>query len=191
MTVRALGYLDIGVSDVATWRRFSADILGASVSDRGDDLLLRFDSRQWRIAIEPSGTDDIAYAGWKVAGSAELAATIARIEASGVKVKRDDGTLATKALDETLVFYRNILGFGYSDYVDMPAGPGQTIPVQFMHCNARHQTFAFASPPPVPDTPKLIHFMVQVASVDDVGFAFDRVEKAGVEVAMTLGRHGQ
>jgi biphenyl-2,3-diol 1,2-dioxygenase len=87
------------------------------------------------------------------------------------------------------VFYRNILGFGYSDYIDMPAGPGQTIPVQFMHCNARHQTFAFASPPPVPDTPKLIHFMVQVASVDDVGFAFDRVEKAGVEVAMTLGRH--
>jgi biphenyl-2,3-diol 1,2-dioxygenase len=245
MTVRALGYIGIGVSDMAAWRSFAAGILGAQVDDGTDgSLRLRFDARAWRIAIEPTGTDDIAYAGWEVAGPQALAALITRIEATGIAVTRDDGALAAKrgvldvasftdpagmrcelfygateltqhplvspagvsgfvmgeqglghivigtpALAETLAFYRDVLGFGYSDHIAMPVGPGMTIPVQFMHCNARHHTYAFAPPPPVPDAKKLIHFMVQVATIDDVGFALDRVMQAGVELAMTLGRH--
>ena len=245
MTVRALGYLGFGVSDLTAWRDFSANILGAQVSDAADgSLRLRFDARAWRIAVEPDGPDDIAYAGWEVAGPLELEAMIASVESAGFAVTRDDGTLAarrgvmavasftdpagircelfygagelnqhplaspagvtgfvmgnqglghiviaTPALGETLAFYRDVLGFGYSDLIDMPVGPGATIPVQFMHCNERHHTFAFAPPPPGSDAPKLVHFMVQVASVDDVGFALERVEAAGVELAMTLGRH--
>jgi biphenyl-2,3-diol 1,2-dioxygenase len=245
MAVRALGYLGIGASDISAWRSFASDILGAQVCDAADDsLLLRFDSRAWRIAVEPTGEDDLIYAGWEVAGPVELGSLIEKIEAAGVDVIHDDGTLAAKrgvlgvasftdpagvacelffgateltqqpivssagvsgfvmgdqglghivvgttTLDETLAFYRDVLGFGYSDFIDMPVGPDMTIPVHFMHCNLRHHSFAFAPPPPVPGTPKLIHFMLQVASVDDVGFALDRVHKAGVELAMTLGRH--
>lgn len=245
MTVRALGYIGIGVSDMAAWRGFAAGILGAQVDDAADgSLRLRFDARAWRIAIEPDGADDIAYAGWEVAGPHALSALISRIEASGIAVTRDHGPLAAKrgvldvarfvdpagmacelfygateltqhplvspvgvsgfvmgeqglghivigtpALAETLAFYRDVLGFGYSDHIAMPVGPGMTIPVQFMHCNARHHTYAFAPPPPVPDAKKLLHFMLQVAILDDVGFALDRAQQAGVELAMTLGRH--
>jgi biphenyl-2,3-diol 1,2-dioxygenase len=244
MTVRALGYLGIGVSDVAAWRSFSSEILGAAVAEDSDGLRLRFDARAWRIAVEPTGSDDIAFAGWEVAGPADFEATIARIEAYGSNVTRDDGTLAAKrrvmavvsftdpagvpcelfygatelqheplvspagvsgfvmgdqgmghivigttALDATLLFYRDVLGFGYSDYIDMPVGPDVSIPVQFMHCNARHHSFAFAPPPPAAEAPKLIHFMLQVACVDDVGFGLERVQAAGIELAMTLGRH--
>ncbi len=243
MTVRALGYVGIGVSDIPAWRNFSANILGAAVSDTGDGgLRLRFDSRAWRIALEPTGQDDITYAGWEVAGPLELEALIARVEDAGTAVTRDDGSLAKKRgvlavasftdpagvscelfygaselyhkplvspagvsgfvmgnqglghivigtpkLAETLAFYRDVLGFGYSDYIDMPVGPDVSIPVQFMHCNERHHTYAFAPSPP--GSPTLIHFMLQVASVDDVGYALDRVDAAGIELAMTLGRH--
>lgn len=245
MSVRALGYLGLGVSRLEEWREFSTNILGASVSDANDGgLRLRVDSRAWRIAIEPSGEDDIIYAGWEVAGPAELNAMIAKIEASGISVRRDDGTLARKrgvlavaafvdpagvpcelfhgateltqqplvspvgvsgfvtdnqglghivvstaALDETVAFYRDVLGFGYSDFISMPMGPDVRIPVHFMHCNPRHHSFAFAPPPPS-GGPTLLHFMLQVASIDDVGFALERVDQAGIELAMTLGRHG-
>jgi hypothetical protein len=51
MTVRALGYLGIGVSDVAAWRSFSSEILGAAVAENSDGLRLRFDDRAWRIGL--------------------------------------------------------------------------------------------------------------------------------------------
>lgn len=243
MSVIGLGYIGVGVTDLAAWRTFSSDILGAQVTDSDGGLKLRFDTLAWRIAVAPSGEDDIVFVGWEVAGPQALEALALKIEAAGVSVVRDGGELAKKrgvlgiarftdpaglacelfwgptlqtdkpmvspagvsgfvtgdqglghlvvgtaALAEALAFYRDVLGFGYSDHINMPVGPGVTIPVEFMHCNARHHSIAFAPPPPGPG-PKLFHFMVQAAALDDVGFALDRVNKAGIELAMTLGRH--
>jgi biphenyl-2,3-diol 1,2-dioxygenase len=243
MSVVGLGYIGIGVSDVAAWREFAGGILGAHVDDAAAGLRLRFDDRAWRIGIEPTGEDDIVYVGWEVSGPWALDALAAKIEASGAAVVRDAGDLAKKRgvlgvaqfvdpaglacelfwgptlltnkpcvspvgvsgfvtgdqglghivigtakLAEAIAFYRDVLGFGYSDHITMPIGPGMTIPVEFMHCNARHHSVAFAPPPPGP-APRLLHFMLQAAALDDVGFALDRVHKAGIELAMTLGRH--
>lgn len=82
-------------------------------------------------------------------------------------------------------FYK-ALGFKVSDYISMPIGPEMRLPVTFMHCNPRHHTLAFA---PMPAPKRLIHMMVQVASLDDVGYGLDRVKAADVPIATTLGRH--
>ncbi len=87
--------------------------------------------------------------------------------------------------DKALAFYTQVLGFQLSDVIDMKLGPDVTIPAYFLHCNERHHTLAIAAFP----LPKRIHhFMLQVASLDDIGFAFDRVDADGL-ITATLGRH--
>ena len=242
MSVQSLGYIGLGVKDIAGWRQYLSHVVGCDVSDHGDGLRARVDSREWRIAIEASGEDDIIFAGWEVKGPVELEALIAQIEAAGTQVARDtDGSLAAKrgvmniasftdpsglrgeifwgATDRTespfvslvgvrnfvtgaqglghivigasdmaamTAFYRDVLGFKLSDHLDMRMGP-HMVPVDFYHCNSRHHTLAFAPTPP--DMPHLIHFMLQVDNFDDVGFAHDRFEAAGIRFATTIGRH--
>lgn len=83
-------------------------------------------------------------------------------------------------------FY-GLLGFTLSDLIyDPRRGPDKIVEVQFMHCNGRHHSLATATAPaPV----KLLHFMLQARELDDVGFALDRVEAAGVKLSLSLGRH--
>ena len=77
-------------------------------------------------------------------------------------------------------FFVGLLGFRHSDDID--AG----IKVRFLHCNPRHHTLAMTE---LPGHRGVHHLMLEVASVDDVGHAYDRVVAAGVPLAMTLGRH--
>ena len=243
LPVTSLGYIGLGVKDIGAWRSFATDVLGVQVDEAGDrGLHLRVDSRAWRIAIEPTGEDDITYVGWDVGGPAALDAIVARLEAAGTPVVRDDGQLAktrrvmgiasfvdpsgikgelywgaTEQAERPFVsavgvrgfvtgaqglghivvgaenmndmhrFYGDLLGFGFSDRIDMRMGPGVIVPVDFLHCNRRHHTLAFAPTPP--DAQRLIHFMLEVDNFDDVGFAIDRAEQHGVAFATTLGRH--
>lgn len=79
-----------------------------------------------------------------------------------------------------VAFYRDLLGFRLSDEVTMG-----TTELSFLHCNARHHSLALAE---VGEAHGLLHFMVEMGSLDDVGRAYDRGLAAG-EVAATLGRH--
>ncbi len=83
-------------------------------------------------------------------------------------------------LEQATEFYLGLLGFRHSDDID--AG----LKVRFFHCNPRHHTLAISG---VPGHRGVHHLMLEVASVDDVGHAYDRVVDAGVPLAMTLGRH--
>nr|ART38395.1 G447 [uncultured bacterium] len=87
--------------------------------------------------------------------------------------------------DKALTFYTDVLGFRLSDVIHMKLGPDVTVPAYFLHCNERHHTLAIAAFP----LPKRIHhFMLEVASLDDVGFAYDRIDADGL-ITSTLGRH--
>lgn len=97
MPVIALGYLGFGVKDIATWRHYASAILGVQVVETAEGgLKMRADTRDWRIAIEPSGEDDLIFAGWEVSGPQAFEDMIGRIEAAGTDVARDDGALAHK-----------------------------------------------------------------------------------------------
>jgi biphenyl-2,3-diol 1,2-dioxygenase len=83
-------------------------------------------------------------------------------------------------------FYQDLLGFRLSDIIRMMLGPDRSIDLEFYHCNPRHHSLALV---PIPAPKRLFHFMLQVASLDEVGFALERAEAAGVAITATLGRH--
>jgi 3,4-dihydroxy-9,10-secoandrosta-1,3,5(10)-triene-9,17-dione 4,5-dioxygenase len=89
-------------------------------------------------------------------------------------------------------FYTEVLGFRLRDSMRMPAEffggqPGDP-PVwfRFLGCNPRHHSLALA---PVPAGSGLVHLMIEVASLDDVGRALDRCARRGAPVSGSLGRH--
>jgi 3,4-dihydroxy-9,10-secoandrosta-1,3,5(10)-triene-9,17-dione 4,5-dioxygenase len=78
-------------------------------------------------------------------------------------------------------FYRDVLGF----YERNTMGPRERT-VWFMSCNDRHHTFGVTS---APGRGRLIHLMVEAATIDDVGLALDRREKLGIPFMNSLGKH--
>lgn len=84
-----------------------------------------------------------------------------------------------------LTFYQAI-GFRISDYIRQEVAPGMVVDAVFTHCNPRHHTLAFAA---LPSPKRIHHFMIEVADSVDVGQAHDRVQAAGVPLALSLGAH--
>lgn len=83
-------------------------------------------------------------------------------------------------------FYSELLGFQLSDIIRMQITAEFGMDLEFYHCNPRHHTLALV---PLPTPRRLNHFMLQVASLDDVGFALDRIAAAKIPLANTLGKH--
>ena len=85
MSVRALGYIGIGVRDLKAWETFATSILGLQIGSRGDDgtLFLRMDEHHHRIAVHPGGNDDIGYLGWEVADERALEALAEKLHGAG------------------------------------------------------------------------------------------------------------
>jgi 2,3-dihydroxybiphenyl 1,2-dioxygenase len=97
--------------------------------------------------------------------------------------------LATARMDAARQFYRDILGFRLSDIIRLKIGPEHALDLEFFHCNARHHTLALVPLPGPRPAKRLLHFMLQATSLDDVGLALERAEAGGAPVAQTLGRH--
>jgi 3,4-dihydroxy-9,10-secoandrosta-1,3,5(10)-triene-9,17-dione 4,5-dioxygenase len=85
-------------------------------------------------------------------------------------------------LDESIEFYRDRLGFHMRNTWYLGG-----MSMAFLGCNPRHHTLAFGCGLPAPGL--LTHFMVEMATIDDVGRAQDRCVDNGVPVVMGLGRH--
>lgn len=108
-----------------------------------------------------------------------------------------DGTLgmghvvyAALNFEECHQFYRNVLGFHDTDLPSFDLGiPGMPpVTAAFMHgATGRHHSVALMAMPPSPAG--CVHIMVEAATLDDVGHAYDRMRAAGVPVSATLGRH--
>jgi 3,4-dihydroxy-9,10-secoandrosta-1,3,5(10)-triene-9,17-dione 4,5-dioxygenase len=92
----------------------------------------------------------------------------------------------------TLDFYVGVLGFRLRDSMRMDprmfGAPEGTPPVwmRFLGCNPRHHSLALA---PMPAPSGIVHLMIETASLDDVGRAFDRCLRKGVKPSSSLGRH--
>ncbi|MFF3015166.1 VOC family protein [Streptomyces sp. NPDC057939] len=93
----------------------------------------------------------------------------------------------------SLDFYENLLGFQLRDSMRLPpvavptADPDR--PFHWMHFlspNRRHHSLGLY-PGALP--PGIVHFMVELERLDDVGYCLDRMNAAGIPIASTLGRH--
>lgn len=93
--------------------------------------------------------------------------------------------------DETHTFYKSTLGFGDTDLGRFYLAGGADDPgigFAFLHArNGRHHSLALGEIPPSESL--LVHMMLEVGSIDDVGRAHDRAVKAGVPISASLGRH--
>nr|ART40798.1 L289 [uncultured bacterium] len=90
--VTELGYIGIGVKDMNAWRKYAAEVMGLEVCDEGekDRFYLRMDYQHHRIVVHDSGTDDLDYAGWRVAGPEEFDQMKRQFDAAGVEFHQAD-----------------------------------------------------------------------------------------------------
>ena len=86
MSIRALGYVGLGVSDLDRWEQFATRILGLEVftPEPGGPRFCRMDDRHHRIALHSDLRDDLLYAGWEVADAGELSDVANRLRDAGI-----------------------------------------------------------------------------------------------------------
>lgn len=77
-----------------------------------------------------------------------------------------------------IAFYRDVLGFGISDFYDKP------FTACFFHLNARHHSFALIENA----KSQVHHLMMEYYAFDDMGHGWD-IAQAEERVAVTMGRH--
>ena len=100
--------------------------------------------------------------------------------------------LSTHDDEAALRFYRDVLGFKLRDSMRMAPelvgrpSDGEPAWLRFFGCNPRHHSLAFL---PMPTPSGIVHLMVEVADVDDVGLTLDRAYRRKVPMSATLGRH--
>ncbi|MBK1661910.1 VOC family protein [Paracraurococcus ruber] len=87
--------------------------------------------------------------------------------------------LTVPRMADALPFYRDLLGFGVSDYVTNP------FHAYFLHVNPRHHSLALIET----GQAGLHHLMVELFNLDDVGQGYDLAQGEEDRVATTIGRH--
>jgi len=94
--------------------------------------------------------------------------------------------------EATVDFYKNVLGFGATDYMHFNFTGEQSDPGQGLHflhvSNPRHHSLAIFNDPN-PPVHGCVHLMVEVEKVDEVGYFMDRCKQHQVTQLNTLGRH--
>lgn len=88
--------------------------------------------------------------------------------------------------EAALRFYCDLLGLRLTDFIDFQVA-GHMFHGVFLHCNPRHHSLAIVQIPYSVEK-RLRHFMVQVSSIDDVGYVYDDCLSRGI-VTRTIGRH--
>lgn len=97
--------------------------------------------------------------------------------------------LPTPRVDEALAFYQEVLGFlPRGAFAIGPPGDSPAPRVRFLGLNERHHSLAIV-PAPHGEAPNMVHLMVEVETLDDVGRALDRVHQHEFPISSTLGRH--
>ena len=88
--------------------------------------------------------------------------------------------LGTPNMAEMVGFYTKVLGFRVSDY-----WRPEDQDIVFLRCNERHHSLALVPA----EEPALYHFMLEAATLDDVGAALQRHHDTGTPISMDLGKH--
>jgi len=97
--------------------------------------------------------------------------------------------MVTQNRQESINFCTDALGLRVSDYIQGEIAPGKVLDAAFYHARTgRHHSIATVDVP-FPYDKRLHHFMLEMASANDVGLAYDRCLAAGYTITSHLGHH--
>lgn len=92
--------------------------------------------------------------------------------------------LPAPEIEATIAFYTELIGLAVSDDLYPPIPDSRVV---FMHAdNPRQHSLALYNQP---HPAGVVHIMVEVETLDEVGLALDRVKQAGLPLLASLGRH--
>lgn len=150
--VTELGYVGIGVSDLAAWSRYASEILGLEVvPESADRAFLRMDYWHHRLILDQNGTDDLSVLGFRVAGPEELRQMEHQLLDLGLAVRAGSPTEADDRHVLELIKLEDPTGIpieifhGPHVQGDRPFHPGRRMHGRFVtgdgglgHCQIRH-----------------------------------------------------
>jgi 2,3-dihydroxybiphenyl 1,2-dioxygenase len=173
-------YFGWEVADAAVLQALAARLDAAGVPVRNEPKALA-DQRFVRELIsffDPGGNRLEAFHGPAVADEAfKPGRTISGFRTGALGMGH--AVFHVKNIDDLLGFYRDVLGFGISDYITTP------FRAYFMHANPRHHSVALIET----GRADLHHLMVEYYSLDDVGQGYDIALGEPDKIATSLGRH--
>ncbi|HEY1690662.1 MAG TPA: alpha/beta fold hydrolase [Polyangiaceae bacterium] len=158
-------------------------LAGVEVREGTDEEARRRSVARFVAARDPAGHPVEVFFG---AARAPTRFRSERLVSSFVTGDQGLGHVVVSATDpeKSRRFYTEVLGFRLSDRIAC-AVHGHPVDVTFLHGGPRHHAVAIGGP----HKKRVHHFMLEVASMDDVGLAFDRALGGGVRILQTLGRH--
>jgi len=133
MEIRGLGYVGVGASNLSDWTSFASDWLGMQMIERGNTIrAFRMDDRQQRLVIDRSLADGERYFGFEVADAAALDTLAARLDAAGVRVRREPASLADQRFVRDLISFddpggNHLEAFHGPAIAETPFQPGRAI----------------------------------------------------------------
>ncbi len=127
--------------------------------------------------------------------SARQASEPLRLAARGGFVTGVDGmghvAIATKKPHQMRGYYSTVFDARLSDYIDETIS-GLKFKIRFLRVNERHHSVAIASVNRLPINPirtSIQHCNIQVAELDDMTLAYQRVKQLGFDMALSVGQH--
>lgn len=92
--------------------------------------------------------------------------------------------MATARYREQIAFYEDVLSFRITDYLEIPGIDRECV---FLRVNQRHHSLALLDMAPTHGN--FHHLLLEMSSLDEVGFAYQRAKDAGAHILIDLGRH--
>jgi 3,4-dihydroxy-9,10-secoandrosta-1,3,5(10)-triene-9,17-dione 4,5-dioxygenase len=179
------------VADASAFSAVAAALDAAGVPAKTGDAAELADRRvgQFLSFDDPSGNAVEVFCG----AALEHRPAVGRYATEFVTGDQGMGHVVLPVTDDsaTLDFYASVLGFRLRDSMRMPGEffgkpAGSTVWMRFLGCCPRHHSLALA---PMPAPAGIVHLMIEVDSLDEVGRTLDRCERRGAVVSSTLGRH--
>lgn len=186
--VTALGW---ELDDHATFETIEARIAGHGVPltpGSADEAALRGVERFVRFP-GPNGLNQEMYV------SARRSTQPLQLAGSGGFVTGTDGmghvAIASKKPQQMRGYYNTVFDARLSDYIDETIN-GLKFKIRFLRVNERHHTIAIASANSFPLNPirtRIQHCNIQVAELDDMTQAYQRVKQLGFDMTLSVGQH--
>lgn len=179
------------LDDHATFDTIEARIAGHGVpltQGSADEAALRGVERFVRFP-GPNGLKQEMYV------SARRSTQPLQLAASGGFVTGLDGmghvAIASKKPQQMRGYYNTVFDARLSDYIDETIN-GLKFKIRFLRVNERHHTIAIAAANSFPLNPirtRIQHCNVQVAEINDMTQAYQRVKQLGFDMTLSVGQH--